>query len=160
MEDYIYIILILLWVVFSVVKATRKKPLAPASDIEEYEESETRPRGTFDDILEEFLGTESYKEKQTRPSQPTHRFDESETFTPEIEKYEELLTSLEDTNDLIEPVYLEEEQSVNDATRMAGDMTRIDTDNSKSFRFSTGDAHAFELRKAVIYSAILHRPYG
>jgi hypothetical protein len=159
MEDYIYIILVLLWVVFSVVKATRKKPMPPASDIEEYEDSEQRPRGTFDEILEEFLGSESYDDKPAKRMQPIDQHDEFESFTPEIERYEELVSSLENTEDLIEEVYIGEEEIVRDVAMMAGDMTRVDTDNSRSFRFTGREAHAFELRKAIIYSAILHRPY-
>lgn len=157
MEDYIYIILALLWVVFSVIKATKKKPLPPVAEVDEYEEPEGETRSSFDDLIDEFLGTGSQETKQVEPMQPSTQYDDIETFTPEIEKYEELVTAVD--KDAIQPVILTEDDQVLELETTSGDMTITGTEGNKGFGLSDSVANDFELRKAIIYSAILHRPY-
>jgi hypothetical protein len=159
MEDYIYILLALLWVVFSVIKATRKKPLPPVAEVDEYEETENEPRSTFDDLLEEFLGTESYERKQAKKTQSDFEPEVPLTFTPEIEKYEELLPIIDDGDEMIEPIQVIDGDLSNEAGLTTGDMTKAETDNSLTFKFRSSEEIAFDLRKAILFSAVLHRPY-
>lgn len=166
MEDYIYILIALLWIVFSVIKANKKKNAAVPDEVDEYdefEESSQEQRSTFDELLEEFLGEESStktrsKPAQTEPQQTVESIfdrDQPKTLTPEIEEKEDIASEIDE--DPLEPIYIME----GDEPITGQSLTqKTDTDDYDTSRIRAMQKKQFDLRKAVIYSSILHRPYA
>lgn len=166
MEDYIYILIALLWIVFSVIKANKKKNAAlpdEADEFEEFEESTQEQRSTFDELLEEFLGEDSGTKSKSRPVQTEPQqtvesifdFDQPKTFTPEIEEKDDITSEIDE--EPLEPVYIMEEDEPITGESLT---QKTDTDNYDTSRIRAMQKKQFDLRKAVIYSSILHRPYA
>jgi hypothetical protein len=161
MEDYIYILIGILWIVFSVIKANKKaqRPVEEIEDEYEYEESPAQERSTFDELLEEFLGEKTFEKKEDPPRPvPPIIGNEADTFTPEIEKYEEFLDdSVQDIANMGEPIY--ELDGTEDA------MVMEDAESNDGMYFNQ-PAHIlkmkkdFDLRQAIVYNAIIDRPYA
>ncbi len=56
--------------------------MPPVDEVDEYEEPIGETRSSFDDLIDEFLGTGSQETKQVEPMQPSTQYDDIETFTP------------------------------------------------------------------------------
>lgn len=167
MEDYIYILIGILWIVFSVIKANKKaqRPAEVLDDEYEYEESPAQERTTFDELLEEFLGEKALAQKESPRPVPPIIGNEADTFTPEIEKYED---SLEDSGQDIAVIgqdisYMGEPIYELDGTEGA---MFIEEAESKDGMYYNQPEHVlsvkkdFDLRKAIIYNVIIDRPYA
>ncbi|MDP3461970.1 MAG: hypothetical protein Q8S18_04175 [Bacteroidales bacterium] len=156
MEDYFYIIIGILWVVFSVIKASRKNKPVDTIETDDEELPESRP-SSLEDILGEFLEPDTYKRRE-------------KTIT-EIEYVDEPVVSLEEQ-------FIQSNQ-YNQYTGVIGDATEstletfqsLEDDDSPGALTNTQITDTditiqenrealFDLRKAVIYQAILQRPYA
>ncbi len=167
MEDYIYILIGLLWIVFSVIKANKKakRPVEEIDDEYEYEESPAQERTTFDELLEEFLGEKAIERKESPRPVPPIIGNEADTFTPEIEKYEDSLggSGQDIANAGQDIAYMGEPIYELDGTE---DAMFIEDAESKDGMYYNQPAHVlnvkkdFDLRKAIIYSIIIDRPYA
>ncbi len=169
MEDYIYILIGLLWIVFSIIKANKKKNIAIPDEADEYEEYEDfeesshEQKSTFDELLEEFLGEGSTAKSQSKPfkAEPEQtvdsifNMDKPATFTPEIENKEDIASEIDE--DPLEPIYIMDESERISEERLT--QTAVTDDYSSPLMRTIQKKH-FDLRKAVIYSTILHRPYA
>jgi len=113
----------------------------------------------FDELLEEFLGEKTFEKKEDPPRPvPPIIGNEADTFTPEIEKYEEFLDdSVQDIANMGEPIY--ELDGTEDA------MVMEDAESNDGMYFNQ-PAHIlkmkkdFDLRQAIVYNAIIDRPYA
>lgn len=151
MEDLIYVLLALLWIVFSVVKARQNPTAKPTA------ESQPRPKTSWEQMLEELLPPEAEDEEYSTdapvyeaPStaevagsgQYVSPYEAYNTFDFQTENAVPEIISLEDTDD-VSPLFSE--------AGMKGDLTQA-------------QGHHYdpkllvELRRAVVYSAILERP--
>jgi|GEM_PF-1338894 hypothetical protein len=164
MEDYFYILIGILWVVFSVIKASRKNNQPQPHEGSE----ETGRRTTLEDILGELLEKEEYTEPDTvtrktseatvtssEINQPVYESLEAEYTQPSL--YSQYTGEITDDN-LLKGIY----ESLEDDTEVKS-MTinnLSDSDNTITETRTETQNHSFDLRKAVIYSVILERPYA
>lgn len=111
MEEFLYILLAIVWLVISLVGNKKKKAKAgqPAPPTHSSEPVETAPApqkekegSEFDDILEEFFGTDTSKPKETKPQPSAQKQD----YTPEKSLHDERL----DTSSSQEQEYITDEE--------------------------------------------------
>lgn len=165
MEDFIYILLGIVWVVFSIIKGTQKKKQAQYEDLDD-----TTPErgGGLEEWLEEFLPPSPKPAKVEETYYPSFdddatAYDHEENATafeafehegaPDAASYKFYDGTLEDIAPEI--VSLEE---MDDLSHM---LYKTDEDQSKesSSRNTSSWHENFSLRNAIIYQAILERPY-
>lgn len=164
MEDYFYILIGILWIVFSVIKARNKSRQPQSEDSSE----QTDRRTTLEDILGELLETEENPKPGTiTRNNPPEIITASENTQPVYESLEEEYTQpslysqysgeITDEN-LLKGIYesLEDDE---DAKLMTYKQLS-DSDNSITEPRTETHYHGFDLRKAVVYSVILERPYA
>lgn len=156
MEDYFYIIVGILWVVFSVIKASRKNKPVDTRETDDEELPESRP-SSLEDILGEFLEPDKYN-RQAKPisefefvDEPVISLEEQFIQTNQYNQYTGVIgdeaKSILETNQSLE----------DDETPQALTNKHItDTDLTIQENRET----LFDLRKAVVYQAILQRPYA
>lgn len=148
-EDYIYIIIGLIWIVFSIYKGAQKNkarkqtPVSPESEPEEKE-----PSSIFDSFLGKLMKEEEEVPYEAVELQP--KTDESiqvaHAESDKIFSYDDLV---EDSNYLNKTdVY--EDKAVTKSTLNQELKTHLKQSKTKP---------RFDLRKAVIYSEILNRRY-
>jgi hypothetical protein len=164
MEDYFYILVGILWIVFSVIKARSKNKQAQSEDTSE----ETDRRSTLEDILGELLENEKNQQPEPIPqkkavetitasdnTETTYQSLEEVYTVPEV--YSQYTGEITDDN-LLKGIYesLEDDEEVKLVTTK--NLTDIDkTIPENQTRLINRD---FDLRKAVVYSVILERPYA
>ncbi len=167
MEDYIYILIGILWIVFSVIKANKKakQPTEELDNEYEYEESHTPERTTFDELLEEFLGEKALGKKENPRPVPSVLGNDADLFTAETETYKSILEdSGEDIANIGQDIaFMGEPIYELDGTE---DAMFIEDAESKDGMYYNQPEHVlnvkkdFDLRKAIIYNAIIDRPYA
>lgn len=153
MEDLIYILIALLWVVFSAVKTRQKQTTNPV------DEEDPPQRTTWEQMLEELLPPEPLPEEpDDKPIETAYEVPKSPTPAPEetyvspYMAYASLDHKLEST--FSEPVSLEDTDELQPL--LAG---RYNTSRNHDTNESTyNPALVAELRKAIVYNAILNRP--
>jgi hypothetical protein len=158
MDDLIYILIGVIWIVFSIIKGTQKNTKTPAGST-----PNTPPgnKSTFEEMLEEWLPqmTEArrYEEDDydNQPEVPVISSEDSSVYKsayePLVNKYEEFdydveIISLEELDE-IQPSLSNYERYEQKEDASVGNFEQINLSES------------FDLRKAVIYSTILERPY-
>ena len=146
-EDYIYIIIGLVWIVFSIYKGAQKNkarkqtPVSPESE-------EKKPASIFDGFLEKLM-----KEEEEVPYEPVELHPKTDENIQVVHSESEKIFSYDDlvekSNHLKETdVY--EEKAVTKSTLNQELKTHLKQARTKP---------RFDLRKAVIYSEILNRRY-
>jgi hypothetical protein len=152
MEDLIYVLLALLWIVFSVVKARQKQSPKPAAD------EQTPPKTSWEQMLEELLPPET-EEEENYPSPPELDAPKtSETITGEqyVSPYRAYaMTDYQpEENTIPEIVSLEDIDGTN--SLLSGHALSTEFAYESSQRYNP--ALLIELRRAVVYTAVLERP--
>ncbi len=153
MEDVIYIILGLVWVVFSVINANKKKqqPATPG-----------RPKNELEEIFGE-LFPKPEKNVRNDESIPYEEYTAEQDFPAAEESTQETLQPLgaydaftgEWNDEAANPVEVIEEE-IQAVTLSTSD--KQEQDVAKYEHFHNDAVFPLDLRKAVIYQAILQRP--
>jgi hypothetical protein len=183
MEDFIYIILGLVWLVISILGGLKKKQAPTAqSRPQPREESlpEPGPMPEIEDMLDDFFGT-GKKSHQPKPA------DQEEVYNPQYDEeplpqYEEVVyESLEEPADQDYPKY-ETKYAVDEGYQFSAQVMHGTLDNIlEKYRLSDEQAEfedsqmavedldsptttatpafEFDARKAIIYSEIINRKY-
>ena len=148
-EDYIYIIIGLVWIVFSIYKGAQKNkarkqtPVAPESESEEKE-----PSSIFDSFLNKLM-----KEEEQVPYEPVEMHPTTDENTQVVHAENEKIFSYDDLaeeSNYLKKTAVYEEQAVTKSTLNQELKTHLKQPKTKP---------RFDLRKAVIYSEILNRRY-
>lgn len=145
MEDFIYILIGVIWLVFSVIKGTQKRKTQDQN--QQAGSTQQRKERSFDDILTEILGEES---------EPQTVFQEVSEQESTIEITE---TEVGGAYQSLEDLYLIEhkEQLKKDGNSKDNSVKRaIEPETIKKIK----DHQPFDLHRAIIYQAILERPYA
>ncbi|MDD3636094.1 MAG: hypothetical protein RBR84_01180 [Bacteroidales bacterium] len=145
MEDFIYILIGVIWLVFSVIKGTQKRKTQDQN--QQAGSTQQRKERSFDDILTEILGEES---------EPQTVFQEVSEQESTIEITE---TEVGGAYQSLEDLYLIEhkEQLKKEGNSKDNSVKRaIEPETIKKIK----DHQPFDLRRAIIYQAILERPYA
>lgn len=145
MEDFIYILIGVIWLVFSVIKGTQKRKTQDQN--QQAGSTQQRKERSFDDILTEILGEES---------EPQTVFQEVSEQESTIEITE---TEVGGAYQSLEDLYLIEhkEQLNKEGNSKDNSVKRaIEPETIKKIK----DHQPFDLRRAIIYQAILERPYA
>jgi hypothetical protein len=145
MEDFIYILIGVIWLVFSVIKGTQKRKTRDQN--QQAGSPQQKKERSFDDILAEILGEES---------EPQTVFQEVSEQKSTIEITE---TEVGGAYQSLEDLYLIEhkEQLKKEGNSKDNSVKRaIEPETIKK----TKGHQPFDLRKAIIYQAILERPYA
>jgi hypothetical protein len=164
MEDYFYILVGILWIVFSVIKARNKNKQTQSEDSSE----ETSRRTTLEDILGELLETEENQQSGPIPQKNTFETipasEDTQTIYQSLEEvstlpeiYRQYSGEITDNN-LLKGIY--ESLEDDDEVKLVTTNNLSDTDNTITESHLGLNNHDFDLRKAVVYSAILERPYA
>lgn len=152
MEDLIYLILALLWLVFSVSKARQKPGPKPETA------AEPKPKTSWEQMLEELLPPELEVEEEAPFGRPVASATETASPTPletDFSPYESYNTlDYQDENTIPEIVSLEE--SAPEGPVLLKTMTWADHQNEHSQQ--RDPRLLIELRRAIVYNAILERP--
>ena len=152
MEDLIYVLLALLWIVFSIIKGRQKQTSKPSA------ESQPRPKTSWEQMLEELLPPEAEDNEEYIPETPAYEttaptqqagtrqyvspYEAYKTFDFQAEETTPEIISLEESEDT-SPLF--------SVPLMAGDLTQ-----SQGYHYDP--KLLVELRRAIVYNAILERP--
>ena len=154
MDDLIYILLGIAWIIYAAYRVNQKQKKRPPAQ----SQSQSEPQNTYEQsprpietIFREILGEDESLERQ---------------FIPESESYDEVVVrELEQEKKLysrpktsLESIPLEEGVSAFDYSKGYPKQQMIFSEEDSSAAIPREYYH-FDLRKAVIYSAILNRPY-
>lgn len=151
MEDYIYIIIGIIWIVFSVIKGSQKNKKIHNAD---YEEDIPEKRSALEEFLGELLPPMERKEV-------TYESYDEETIAELSEAIPEKYMAYSGMN-WEESTYDKDSsgQVKNQHRQLISipeDDDALEVLDSESTNFNSWEA--FDLRKAVIFSSILERPY-
>ncbi|MFW5663522.1 MAG: hypothetical protein ACOCYD_00630 [bacterium] len=192
MEDVLYIILAIVWLIISIIGGQKKKKQAqsqPQPNRSEPQPVESEPssdkkESDFEDLLEEFFGTDEPRAKKQPDSQPEvqktsrptyteeHSYDEatdsdyrfgSEQKADEVEKFkgaqaieEDFEFSAEGKVETLEDlIKLHEEKE----QKILEEDSKINVMDLDEEAVPVADLE-FDPRKAVIYSEIINRKYS
>lgn len=151
MEDFIYILIGVIWLAASIYKATRKKKqkaqqnkAVPSNTPENTHRPETRS------LLEELLGGQ-------QPSIPEPAVIETEYSDAMFEEAEANKASKSFQSEYTKLGHSELEALSEEGVSSLGNITFYDV--MKEQKKKTSTPVKINLRKAIIYSAILERPY-
>ncbi|MBG0781032.1 MAG: hypothetical protein H0S84_02055 [Bacteroidales bacterium] len=146
MEDFIYILIGIIWLVFSVVKSNQKKKAAMTQNQQISEPQEAKDI-SFEDTIAEMFAEEPETVFQEVGEQESTI--DMETSEPEVGMAYQSL----------EELYLKEQEEQirkGEITKENSVKNRIEPETLEK----TLDHHPFDLRRAIIYQAILERPYA
>lgn len=146
MEDFIYVLIGIIWLVFSVVKGNQKKKAAMTQNQQTKEPKEAKDR-SFEDIISEMFGEEPETVFQKVGEQESTI--DMETSEPEVGMAYQSL----------EEIFLKEQEeqiSKGEITKENSVKNRIEPETLEK----TLDHQPFDLRRAIIYQAVLERPYA
>ncbi len=151
MEDYIYIIIGIIWIVFSVIKGSQKNKKIHDTD---YEEDIPEKRSALEEFLEELLPPMEKKEVAYESYDDEAIAELSEAIPEKYMAYSGM--NWEEYN--------HEEDNAGHVKKQSSplifnpeDEINIESFDDESRNYKTWEA--FDLRQAVIYSTILERPY-
>ena len=170
MEDLIYIIIGVLWLVFTFYTASKKKKQKQQEQANPSQSSQ-KPPGK--NILEELFGKTELFEEKAKPVHPysstevvfddfeSESFENSDSVTFEDEYEDKGISSIETVGN---KYYSEADKvSFQELVKQA-QSHRISETDSMDFHIEDHKDKIikkdFNLRKALIYQAILERPYG
>lgn len=146
-EDFLYILAGVIWLAFSIYKGTKKKKSVKK------EAKEPAKKNVFDTLMEEILDV------QEKPQpEPLVYEDTVKEMTPSEEKMpeDEPDSKLFSYDDLYEQSNYNEVSEVITSGYQSMSIPETETDKPTTIERKS----RFNLRKAVIYSAILNRPYS
>jgi len=152
-EDFIYIIIGLIWVAFSIYKGTQKKKSVARRDLNDTSEEvpqEEKKKSFFDEFLNQIV-----TEEEPPPYEPvTTETSYSEPIVEEQEEEEEKKVFSYDD------FYEESNYNVENDVYEVKPALEVDVkDELKSQLKGKNDQSRFNLKKAIIYSEILNRRY-
>jgi len=181
MEDFIYILLAIVWLVISILGGKKKKqaqtqkPAPEPYDAQPAAPAAPNAKGEFEEMLDDFFGTDTSAPKKI-PNPETEYYEEEYSFEPEpvrvesmesidpgeYQKYEtkysvgadyEFSTEgkIETLEDLINQYKKSDEQAEEEAAKL--NVVDIDMVNSAVTGID------FDPQKAIIYSEIINRKY-
>lgn len=185
MEDFIYIILGIVWLVISIIGGKKKKPgQAPRPGTSRSEprpiETTEKPKNTgadFEDMLEDFFGTGSKKPKDQPAPQPSmtqekpHSFD---NYQPEIESLETIESDKmseykgtyavdSDYKFSAQPSKTESMEDIIRSYQLRDKQIQDEDEKINVVDLDISEALAsgidFDARKAIIYAEIINRKY-
>ena len=146
MEDYIYILLGIAWLIFTVYKAKQKKRNAkPAAD-QLSEPSEYEQENGVKSIFNEILGTNIPEENTRSFADILNEYEEKQSQEYPVEKIQ--------IDSKLDTVPEEEGLSV-----FGKDVLDEIADSAPQDPVTVRDFLDFDIRKAVIFSEIINRPY-
>lgn len=155
MEDYIYIIIGLIWLVFTAIKGNQKKKSQQQQAANSRPTAAPQPneQKSFEDILSEILNPTATVIQSTVPE-----YDEEEPLSletmPEEPKEEERRTEYQS----LEEIFAAEAES-----RLAAISVMELPNEDEATTITTlqkKQKNHIDLRKAIVYQAILERPYA
>lgn len=141
MENFIYILIGVIWLAFSVIKGSQKKK----ASISSRPNDEANPKNrSFEDIMSEILGTNEGRQN------PQNQFVEHVEEEVEEENVGNAYQTLED-------LYLKERLENEHELRI-----EEPKNNNLEPQILEPNSHnqQFDLRTAIIYQAIMERPYA
>ncbi len=156
MEDVIYIIIGLLWLVFTFYTQSKKKKQREAQKGKPVQTSSETPKSFFEQIFSEQPATQDkFQEILTEPEIEYQDFDEAdEEPSSFVEEYEKMgIKSLEETQ-------LKNYRKGIDGIGGIDHESEQDFDPESSLENEHKQGLEFDLRKAVIMAEILERPYS
>ncbi len=155
MEDYIYIIIGIIWLVFSVVKGNQKRKSQQQAASDNASESVPKPteQKSFEDILSEILNPVAPLTEQPAPDP----YDE-EVFSMETEEVEVIEEEKRTEYQSLEEIFAAEAESRLAAVSVM-EMPEDDTIIASQAQLRK-PKNTIDLRKAIVYQAILERPYA
>jgi len=141
MEDFIYVLIGIIWLAFSVIKGSQKKKAAMANR----PENDANPKNkSFEDIMAEILGTNEVNHTQQNQA--------IEPIEEEIVEEEQVGNAYQSLEDLYLQERLQNEQEL-----------RIEKPKNNNLEPQIIERNSrkqqFDLRTAIIYQAIMERPY-
>jgi hypothetical protein len=151
MEDYIYIIIGIIWIVFSVIKGSQKNKKIHTTD---YEEDIPEKRSALEEFLEELLPPMEKKEV-TYESYDDEAIAELSEAIPEKYMAYSGMNWEEYSHDEDKSVQVKKHSRP--LISKSEDEDTVEASDDESSYSITWEA--FDLRKAVIFSTILERPY-
>jgi hypothetical protein len=185
MEDFIYIILGIVWLVISIIGGKKKKagktpqPRTSQSEPRAGETTQT-PQNTgsdFEDMLEEFFGTGSKKTKTEPAPQPSMTKESPpsyDDYTPEIESLETIDSDKiseykgtyavdSDYKFSAEPSKAESMEEIIRSYQLRDKQIKDEDEKINVVDLDVSEALSsgidFDARKAIIYSEIINRKY-
>ncbi|MDD3875694.1 MAG: hypothetical protein PHT69_03680 [Bacteroidales bacterium] len=167
-KNIIYLIIALIWIVTSIIKAVNKGKTKNATPTKRPSQQKNEPEKDFESILEDLILGKKNNIPNQQPETVTDDYTSYENYKPE-EVYESLEKSQNDKNDF----YNEYQGILSNNTggferlqdRALFDKSNtlnvidLEDEDSKQVSESIFNPENFDLRKAVLYSEILKRPY-
>jgi len=151
--DYIYILIGLLWVGFSIYKGAQKNKKSQQTESEN-----NRTPNAIDDLLGEFLGYKQdeavYTSEKSDSEPTTDMFSEERKFTPETKNVASNIFSYDDEYEE-EGNFFEEKKVYTTEEDNKLEKSVIKNEKKPLRRLKKP---RINIKKAVIYSAILNRP--
>ncbi len=189
MEDFVYILLAAVWLVISLLGSKKKKKpqSAPQPKPQSYEEAETVETETqqppvakesdFDDMLEEFFGTDDKpKQKPTAEPKPQPAYSEERTYHDDSSRHQpgsekmsdEKVSKYEGATAIDEDFEFsgqKKAESLDELIKIYEERYKITDEEDK--KLSVVDIEKqdqetdweFDGRKAIIYSEIINKKY-
>ncbi|MCD4745958.1 MAG: hypothetical protein K8R58_06635 [Bacteroidales bacterium] len=151
MDDFIYILLGLAWLVYAIYSKGQKKKKIQTSQVQQQGQTETvETKNKVKSILEEFLLGEEFENKQ---------YQEAEIYKPTVEIFpDEQKSQFIDT----EPIITKPDKELYEpALRVEDKGKEIIEDIEIRDKYDEYEKQEidFDLKKAIIFSEILKRPY-
>ena len=163
-EDFLYILIGIAWVIFSFYKAQKKKKAPAKKQPQPTKTQETKESPSFLDSLLDELGVEMETEQKKNDEEPyiPYNYDEDlieKTYVTEVqeENIQKKQSEVFSYDDIYEESNYTEVTDVNDKKKSAFETntTSIFEDKKTSLK----KQKKIDLRKAIIYSEILKRQY-
>jgi len=158
MEDLIYILIGVIWIVFSIIKGTQKNAKKPAGTTQS---KPSEKKSTLEEMLEEWLPPmpepkyEAEEEIEYEGDYPAYSYEESPAYESSYDFHSDNYDEIEYETEIVSLEELDEiKPSLVAGNSNDADLAAIDH-NHETF----AEVETFNLRKAVIYNAILERPY-
>ena len=146
MEDYIYILLGIAWLVYTVYKAKQKSRNAKPADAQLNEPPEYGQESDVKSIFNEILETDIHEENTRSFADILNEYEEKRSQEHPVEKIQ--------IDSKLDTVPEEEGLSVFDQDELEETVDSVPQDPVTLRGFLD-----FDIRKAIIYSEIINRPY-
>jgi hypothetical protein len=152
MEDYIYILLGVAWILYAIYRANQKKK---AKEAESQDTAEPVGDGNFEmkSMIDELLGNDSIAQPETAQTNDLYQSKAGVTDYDKYRKGHDIQTDYKLDS-------VPEEEGVSSISSYQYEDKSLEvTDNEVNDELLKHIHVDFDLRKAVIYAEILNRPY-
>lgn len=150
-DDYIYILVGVIWLAFSIYKGVQKKKAAQEKETEsDNGETQSPKKSIFEDFLNQLVS-----EEEPVPYQPTEN--------EESNKKEEIVVEAGNETELFSYDDVYEESNYLEKTDVFKEESPIKPTlktSEKAHKKRITKKSRFNLRRAIVYSEILNRPYS